>query len=130
MPRRIGQARHLRKAATPAERRLWSRLRNGQLYGYKFRRQHPIGDKIADFFCHEAQLAIELDGSGHGYARRQAADIARTSELLANGIRVIRFWNSEVVQDVGWVIEAILLQLDPEKSSWARVDAPSPQSSS
>jgi very-short-patch-repair endonuclease len=129
MPRRIAQARHLRKASTPAERRLWSRLRNHQLYGYKFRRQHPIGDRVVDFFCHEAQLAIELDGSGHGYAAREAADRRRTSELLDSGIRVIRFWNEEVVRDIDWVIEAILLQLDPEKSRWGAIDTPSPQSS-
>jgi very-short-patch-repair endonuclease len=99
------------------------------LYGYKFRRQHPIGDRVVDFFCHDAKLAIELDGSGHGYARREAADMARTSELLASGIRVIRFWNGEVLGDLQWVIEAILLQLDVEKSRWGSVDPPSPQSS-
>jgi len=129
MPRRIGQARHLRKAASPAERRLWSRLRNGQLYGYKFRRQHPIGDRIVDFFCHDAKLAIELDGTGHAHPQRAAADVARTSELLADGIRVVRFWNEEILRDVDWVIEAVLLQLDPEKSRWARVEPPSPQPS-
>jgi very-short-patch-repair endonuclease len=99
------------------------------LYGYKFRRQHPVGDRIVDFFCHDAQLAIELDGSGHGYARRHAADTARTSELLANGVRVIRFWNDEVLSDIEWVIEAILLQLDVEKSRWVRLNPSSPQSS-
>src|SRR5215210_3323458 len=115
MPRRIAQARYLRKASTPAERLVWGRLRNRQLYGYKFRRQHPIGERVVDFYCAEARLAIELDGSGHGYARQQRADTFRSAELQEEGVRVLRFWNDEILSDVGWIIEAILFQLDPEK---------------
>src|SRR3954466_11224900 len=116
MARRIAQARRLRKASTPAERLLWSKLRNGQLYGFKFRRQHVLGNRIVDFFCAEAQLAIELDGSGHAYSTRQLADMARTVEIAGGGVRVIRFWNNEVLSDIGWIIEAVLLQIAPEKS--------------
>jgi uncharacterized membrane protein len=60
----VQQARRLRKRATEAETRLWSRLRNRQIANLKFRRQHPLGNRIVDFFCQEAKLGIELDGSG------------------------------------------------------------------
>jgi len=62
---RTAQARAFRKRSTLAERKLWSRLRNRQLIGLKFRQQQPVGDRIVDFLCDEAALAIELDGSGH-----------------------------------------------------------------
>ncbi|MBA2431638.1 MAG: endonuclease domain-containing protein [Chthoniobacterales bacterium] len=129
MPRPVAQARHLRKRSTAAERLLWSKLRNRKLYGYKFRRQHPLGGRFLDFFCLEASLAIELDGSGHGYEARQIADAERTAELLENGVRIIRFWNSEVLTNTSWVIEAILLELDPDNSRWGAPARPSPQSS-
>jgi hypothetical protein len=92
------------------------------LAGFKFRRQEPVGARIVDFLCAEKKLAVELDGSGHAYPIRQLGDAERTIELHENGIRVMRFWNSEVLQDLDWVLEAILLKLDPEKSRWARVD--------
>ena len=60
---RTRQARYLRRTATPAEKKLWSRLRNRQLIGLKFRRQQPVGDRILDFLCEEVKLGIELDGS-------------------------------------------------------------------
>jgi very-short-patch-repair endonuclease len=59
------QARRLRKTETAAEKRLWAHLRNRRLAGLKFRRQHPLGRRVVDFFCVEAKLAVELDGSGH-----------------------------------------------------------------
>ena len=128
MRRPIAQARHLRKCRTPAEGLLWSHLRNRKLCGFKFRRQHSIGTRVVDFFCLEA-LAIELDGSGHGFAGRQNAGAKRTLELEDGGLRIMRFWNSEVLEDVGWVLDAILLELDVEKSRWATTRGPSPQSS-
>jgi very-short-patch-repair endonuclease len=129
MPGQIGRARVLRKRSTRAERLLWSRLRNQKLCGYKFRRQHPIRRRIVDFFCVEAQLAIELDGSGHGFISKEEADIVRTQELAAAGIRVIRFWNRSVLDNTDGVIAAILFALDAAKSPWAIAAAPSPQSS-
>ena len=68
----IQQARRLRRVATAPEKRLWSRLRNRQLAGLKFRRQEPICGRVVDFFCAEARLAIELDGSGHSRHFTQA----------------------------------------------------------
>jgi very-short-patch-repair endonuclease len=77
----VAQARRLRRYATLAEKRLWSRLRNRQLGGLKFRRQEPIGSRIVDFFGAEAHLAIELDGSGHTYHAANVMDLDRELEL-------------------------------------------------
>jgi very-short-patch-repair endonuclease len=85
-------ARKLRKNLTDAERRLWYCLRRKQVDGARFRRQHPIGPYVADFFCAEAQLIIEVDGGQHA-----DDDGARTAWLEAQGYRVIRFWNNDVL---------------------------------
>jgi len=81
----VGQARSFRKKATDAEKRLWSHLRNRKLAGLKFRRQHPLGDRTVDFFCADAKLAIELDGSGHLSESRQGSDLDREIELYEKG---------------------------------------------
>jgi very-short-patch-repair endonuclease len=78
----VKQARGFRKTTTRAEKRLWSRLRGRQVANLKFRRQHPIGDRIVDFFCTEAQLAIELDGSGHQRHFVESSDLDREIELM------------------------------------------------
>jgi very-short-patch-repair endonuclease len=116
---KTAQARVLRKRSTPAERKLWSRLRNRQLIGMKFRRQQPVGDRIADFLCEEAALAIELDGSGHHRHFNQAADLDKELEFHENGIRIIRFENSVVMTDIDSVLNQIIYAIDPEKSLWA-----------
>ena len=77
---------------TDAERRLWSLLRNRQLDGHKFRRQHPIGTFVADFVCIEHRLIVELDGGQHADS---AYDARRTTWLEGQGWRVIRFWNND-----------------------------------
>jgi very-short-patch-repair endonuclease len=105
------RARALRAAQTEVESRLWQRLRNRQLEGAKFRRQHPIGLYIADFFCLEARLIIELDGSQHGEEHEQQADERRTEYLESNGYRVLRFWNEEVLDDIDGVLETIAWHL-------------------
>ena len=87
-------ARRLRRDATDAERALWFGLKD-RLPGWTFRRQHPIGRRIADFACPQEKLVIELDGGQHG--GRQSADEARTAELAAHGYRVLRFWTIDVV---------------------------------
>ena len=112
------QARRLRKRSTEAEKLLWSRLRNRKAAGFKFRRQHPIGDRFADFFCAEAQLAIELDGSGHAGHLKQSADLDRELELHAKGIRLLRFWNTQVFDNLDGVVNAIIYAIDPDKSLW------------
>jgi very-short-patch-repair endonuclease len=98
-------ARELRKASTDAERRLWSHLRRKQLAGFRFRRQQPIGAYIVDFFCPEASLVIEIDGGQHDV--NQARDAVRTRWLEAQGYRVIRFWNNDVLANTEGVVVAI-----------------------
>ena len=90
---------------TDAERRLWVRLRRRQIYGKRFRRQHPIGPFIADFACPEDGLVIELDGGQH--VERKEQDAARTQWLAARGYRVFRFWNNDVLTQTDAVVEVI-----------------------
>ena len=101
------RARSLRAAQTEVERRLWQRLRNRQLNGAKFRRQQPIGSYIADFFCLDAKLVIELDGSQHAERPTQYLDERRTEYLENQGYRVVRFWNEEVMDNIDGVLKTI-----------------------
>jgi very-short-patch-repair endonuclease len=105
------RARVLRAAQTEAERRLWQRLRNRQLNGAKFRRQSLIGPYIGDFFCLEAPMVAELDGSQHGEERERQADERRTEYLKSQGYRVLRFWNEEVLNNIDGVLETIVRHL-------------------
>lgn len=79
------RARYLRKNATACERILWRHLRNRNFANYKFRRQHPVEPYILDFYCPQANLAIELDGGGHNYVGRQLLDQARLTFLKWRG---------------------------------------------
>jgi very-short-patch-repair endonuclease len=85
----------------------------------KFRRQVPIGDRIVDFFCAEARLAIELDGSGHTRHFTETSDLDRAIELHEKGIRIIRFYNRQIDENLDGVLNAIIYAVDPEKSLWA-----------
>ena len=127
----VRQARSFRKKSADAEKRLWSCLRNRKLAGLKFRRQHPLGDRSVDFFCADAKLAIELDGSGHLGELRQASDLDREIELYEKEIRILRFPNSEVFENLEGVLNSIIYAIEPQKSLWADsvVMEPSPQSS-
>jgi very-short-patch-repair endonuclease len=107
--RRTLLARKLRENATDVERILWRALRESTL-GVKFRRQHPIGRRIADFACPAAKLAIELDGSQH--IAGAAADARRDDELADHGYRVIRFWNNDIIQNLEGVLMAIQRELE------------------
>ncbi|WP_395828588.1 endonuclease domain-containing protein [Elstera sp.] len=98
-------ARHLRQTMTDAERRPWSALRERQLGGWKFRRQHPIGPYILDFACLEKNLAIEADGGQHAGSDH---DRQRTAWLAQQGWRVIRFWNNDILQNTEGVLIEIL----------------------
>lgn len=99
-------ARHLRKNQTPHECKLWARLRDRRLSGHKFRRQHPIGPYIVDFYCVEARLIVEVDGGHH--AEQAEYDQARTAWLEQIGYQVIRFTNLEVDQNIDAVLDTIL----------------------
>jgi very-short-patch-repair endonuclease len=85
-------ARQLRKEQTDAEKLLWRVLRGRHFCGFKFRRQYPICGYILDFYCHDAGLAVELDGGGHNHEEQRLYDEERTKALTGAGIRVIRFW--------------------------------------
>ena len=98
-------ARQLRANQTDAERRLWSRLRNKQLEGARFRRQVPIGKYVVDFYCHAARLIIEIDGGQH--SDRQAQDAARTQDIERLGFLVVRFWNNDITENIDGVLERI-----------------------
>ena len=100
-------ARQLRKNQTPAEVLLWSTLRSRQLSEYKFRRQHPVGNYILDFYCSEAELAIEIDGGQHADEKECQRDNERTAILNDLGIQVVRFWNHEVLENLDYVVDVI-----------------------
>jgi very-short-patch-repair endonuclease len=104
--RQIEQAAYrLRQNPTPAEAKLWSALQGKQLKGLKFRRQHPIGRFIVDFYCPSCKLVIEVDGGVH--AQQGAYDEARTEHLQSFGYRVLRVTNEEVLHDLVTVLAQI-----------------------
>jgi very-short-patch-repair endonuclease len=97
--------RVLRKNMSDAEQALWNVLRDRQVLGHKFRRQHPFSDYILDFVCLENKLVIEVDGGQHG--QQAGYDENRTQELQAAGFCVLRFWNNEVLKEIESVKEKI-----------------------
>lgn len=103
----IDRANALRKEMTEAEQALWSKIRKRQILGYKFRRQHPIHQFIADFYCHEKRLVLEVDGGYHSETSKAEHDEQRTYELEKLGIKVVRFGNEEIMMDMEGVIEKI-----------------------
>jgi len=105
-------ARHLRRAATDAERRLWSALRDRRLEGYRYRRQYPIGRFIVDFACTQHRLIVEADGGQHADSE---PDRRRTANLEQEGWRVLRFWNNDVHSNLEAVLMMIVdaLRADP-----------------
>ena len=106
-PTILKHARELRRQMTPQERKLWRHLRGKQLYGIKFRRQHPIDRFILDFFCYEHNLAVEIDGHSHYQPNQLEYDQARTERLAHRGIRVIRFTNRDVDTNIEGVLNEI-----------------------
>jgi very-short-patch-repair endonuclease len=104
------RASHLRTNSTDAERHLWQFLRNRQLGGYKFRRQHPLPPYTVDFVCLERRLIVELDGGQH--AEAIAYDAARTDYLEQSGYLVLRFWNDEALSNTQEVLTRMLQKLE------------------
>lgn len=118
-----GNARRLRAGMTDVERRVWYALRAGRFFGLKFRRQVPMGRYVVDFICHERKLVIEIDGSQHGFDEVARRDEIRTRFLEAEGYRVVRFWNHEVLTE--W--ESVLERIGLAAEAWSDVGAaPSP----
>jgi very-short-patch-repair endonuclease len=106
-------ARELRKDQTSAETLLWELIRNRQLLGVKFRRQHQFGDYIADFYCREANLVIECDGSVHDHNEAWHHDQNRDAYMISQGLRVLRFTNQQILNDTEKVLEEIVAYLPP-----------------
>lgn len=117
-------SRKLRSEMTDAESCLWRRLRSRQIYGLKFRRQHPVGKYILDFACIEARLAIEVDGGQHN--EMQINDDQRTALLEVQGWKVLRFWNNEVLQNIEGVLTEVLNALTIDESNVTPPSYPSP----
>jgi ATP-dependent helicase HrpA/adenine-specific DNA-methyltransferase len=107
----IERARQLRKKETWAEKLMWSWLRGRRFSGYKFRRQHPIGIYYLDFFCEEADLNVELDGSQHGFPDQRKHDTEREKFLKSRGIKTLRFWNSHLQRNAQSIRDTIFNDL-------------------
>jgi very-short-patch-repair endonuclease len=107
-PQIFRNAKSLRKSTTLAEQMLWHEvLRNKQLLGYKFRRQHPFNRYILDFYCHQLKLSIELDGKIHDKKTQKAYNEMRTHHLEEFGLFELRFKNSEVFKNIESVRQTI-----------------------
>src|SRR5262245_6490870 len=106
-PRLLEYARSMRREPTPAEQVLWRLLRNRRLAGFKFRRQHPLGLYIADFYSHHTALVIELDGDSHFTDEGIEHDRVRLAYLESLGLHVLRFLNPDVFDNEGGVVEVI-----------------------
>jgi len=106
-------ARHMRHKPTSAEDMLWQQLRNRQVMGQKFRRQHAVHGFIADFACIERFLIIEVDGEIHDQPEHHERDIARQAVLEAHGFKVLRFTNAEVMGAIQAVLARIEENLTP-----------------
>ncbi len=115
-------ARDLRGRMTDAEALLWMLLRNRRIAGAKFRRQHPVGRYILDFYCDEKKLGVELDGGQHGEA--VVYDQQRDGWLRGQGILVLRFWNNQMLAETEAVMEVIYWALVEDN---ANEKAPLPQ---
>ena len=102
----VARARELRRTDTRAEARLWNALRAERLGGWKWKRQVPFGPYFLDFLCRDAALVVEIDGGQH--ADQVAYDARRTAFLERWGLRVLRFWNSEVLINRADVCRTIL----------------------
>jgi very-short-patch-repair endonuclease len=111
----------LRRHLTPAEAKLWTYLKNSQLDGRKFRRQHSIGKYILDFYCPSERLAIELDGEVHFNIAAIEYDAERSKYLMQLGIKIIRFENQMVFQQYDYVMETIMSEF-----GWYEKDHPLP----
>jgi very-short-patch-repair endonuclease len=122
---RIPRARKLRHHATDAERKLWQHLRRHSLQTAHFRRQATIGPYFVDFACHTTRLAIEIDGGHHGSGLQKKRDDQRDKFLKANGYRILRFWNNQVIENIDGVLTVINDAI--EESKTPPTPDPSPQ---
>ena len=120
------RARAFRQHLTPPEARLWIRLKGDRLAGLGFRKQHPVGPYILDFYCAAAKLAVEVDGSVHGAAHQAAHDARRTAWLKGKGIRVIRVAALMVRDELGGVLDFIRREAQDRLGSAGETRSPPP----
>jgi very-short-patch-repair endonuclease len=106
-----GRRKELRAKETEAEEKLWLFIKNKEFHGLKFYRQYSVGGYILDFYCPKLRLGIELDGNQHKERETILYDKDREKYLGALSIRVIRFWNNEVINDIEKVLEKIILEI-------------------
>ncbi|MEW6242216.1 MAG: DUF559 domain-containing protein [Chloroflexota bacterium] len=104
-PKIFGRAKQLHRDMTPAEAKLWSRLRAHRMGGVHFRNQHAIGSYVVDFCAPRKKLIIELDGSQH--LEQDAYDAERTAFLRSKGYRVLRSWNNAVMNDIDSILKVV-----------------------
>ena len=107
MKKTIENSRQLRKNMTLQEKKLWSVIRNRQFFGYRFRRQFPIGQYIVDFICREKKIIIEIDGGQHNEIKNIHYDNKRTEYLISEGYKVMRFWNNDIDKNISGVYEKL-----------------------
>jgi very-short-patch-repair endonuclease len=106
-------AKEMRREPTDAEAKMWRLLRDRRLAQFKFRRQVPFQNIILDFVCFEKRLVVEIDGSQHADSER---DTAREAVLIAEGFRIARYWNNDVLQRYAAVLEDVLAKLSERRS--------------
>ena len=121
----FSNAYSLRKKPTKAEKLLWERLKNRQVEGARFRRQHPIKDFVVDNFVNELKLSIEIDGKYHNEAGQKFSDNNRTEVLFSYGVTIIRFTNEEVFYTIDTVIEKIRQKIIELRSTKRKKKSPS-----
>ena len=109
------KAKELRDKMTLSEKALWKELEKNKLMDVNFRRQHPIGIYIVDFYAHKLKLIIELDGKYHQNKKQQILDDERTIFLEFNGLKVIRFKNEEILENLEIVIQKIKKEISSQK---------------
>ncbi|MCC5912829.1 MAG: endonuclease domain-containing protein [Balneolaceae bacterium] len=108
-------ARKLRKNSTRSEIILWGYLKRRQMHGFDFHRQRPVDQFIVDFLCSELWLVIELDGYTHLLSENSERDLIRENRLRELGLRVIRFWDNEVLEDIDSVLGAIEYVIEEQR---------------
>ena len=121
---KFARAQTLRASSTEAEKKLWRRLRDRRLGGTKFVRQASIGPYYADFVCRACKLVIELDGSQHA---ESAYDDKRDAILIAQGYRVLRFWNAGVLGSIDDVCETIVAAIEGRLAPFEQFKLPTPE---
>ena len=110
-PEIFRRAENLRNNPTEAEKKLWEALQKDPFKEFHFRRQHPIHQFIADFYCHKRRLIIEIDGEYHATEDQQRKDQLRTNSLNFQGLDIIRFSNQEVLENLDIVLTTLLKKL-------------------